>query len=105
MSCDTSFCNKLSASVPLIWIRLRFGKAKIASLLVEGGAAVFSEFLKQRLVDDIVVLIAPKILGEGLNALNGVGIKGLSDTIKLQNMKHRLIGQDLLIQGRPLFKM
>jgi diaminohydroxyphosphoribosylaminopyrimidine deaminase/5-amino-6-(5-phosphoribosylamino)uracil reductase len=39
-------------------------KRGTAQLLVEGGPRVITSFLSQRLVDEIVIYIAPKMLGE-----------------------------------------
>jgi diaminohydroxyphosphoribosylaminopyrimidine deaminase/5-amino-6-(5-phosphoribosylamino)uracil reductase len=39
-------------------------KRGIAQLLVEGGAKVITSFLKQHLADEVVIYIAPKVLGE-----------------------------------------
>ena len=44
------------------------GKRKITSLLVEGGQKIFSQFVPGGLWDELNLLIAPKILGKGINA-------------------------------------
>lgn len=41
---------------------------KITSILVEGGASVFSQFIDQELFDELIVIKAPKIFGEGIDA-------------------------------------
>jgi len=64
---------------------------KITSILVEGGAKVFSQFINSGLYDEIIVLQAPVILGEGLNVskisrikeLQLLGIERLDNDIKL----------------------
>ncbi|MCI0448476.1 MAG: bifunctional diaminohydroxyphosphoribosylaminopyrimidine deaminase/5-amino-6-(5-phosphoribosylamino)uracil reductase RibD [Chlorobi bacterium] len=42
----------------------------ITSILVEGGAITSSEFLKNKLADAMMLFIAPKIMGDGINAFN-----------------------------------
>lgn len=37
----------------------------INSILVEGGQKIFTEFLEKKIVDDLIIFIAPKTLGEG----------------------------------------
>ncbi len=59
-------------------------KQKNSSLLVEGGAFIFSLFLKENLFDDLYVIIAPKILGKGLNAFNGFSVNKLDKAKKLK---------------------
>ncbi len=48
----------------LSYLLKQLSKRGIAQLLVEGGAKVITSFLKQRLADEIVIYIAPKILGK-----------------------------------------
>jgi diaminohydroxyphosphoribosylaminopyrimidine deaminase/5-amino-6-(5-phosphoribosylamino)uracil reductase len=76
----------------------------LASLLVEGGSTVFSEFLNQKLADEIAVFIAPRFVGEGLSALNSIGVHSLREAVTLSDMKHRMVGPDLLLQGRLCYK-
>jgi diaminohydroxyphosphoribosylaminopyrimidine deaminase/5-amino-6-(5-phosphoribosylamino)uracil reductase len=56
----------------------RLAKHKITSLLVEGGSNVFTQFIEQELFDEIIILQAPKILGEGINAFKQELLKGLN---------------------------
>ena len=42
----------------------------ISSVLVEGGAAIFSSFIDSPFVDEIHIFIAPMVIGSGLNAFN-----------------------------------
>ena len=49
---------------------LRLLRARgVRSLLVEGGGAVITSFLRQRLVNRLIVGIAPTILGAGTDAV------------------------------------
>ena len=47
----------------------KLGEEKITSVFVEGGAQIFTQFIKENLFDELIILTAPKTLGEGLNAL------------------------------------
>ncbi len=49
---------------------LNLGELKIKSVLVEGGAEIISSFINQSLVNRVVIIIAPKIIGQGLLALS-----------------------------------
>jgi riboflavin biosynthesis pyrimidine reductase len=46
------------------------------------------------------VFVAPKILGDGLNALANLGIKSLKSSISLDGFNSRRIGDDLLFSGK-----
>jgi len=70
---------------------------KITSLLVEGGADIFSQFIEKDLFDEIIVLQAPKILGRGINGFNMKRLK------KIQLLKMDNLGKDIrLVYGRKL---
>ena len=43
---------------------------KITSILVEGGQKIFSQFLNQKLFDEIIILQSPKILCKGIDAFD-----------------------------------
>jgi diaminohydroxyphosphoribosylaminopyrimidine deaminase / 5-amino-6-(5-phosphoribosylamino)uracil reductase len=75
------------------------GRREISSLLVEGGAAVITTFLKEKLADRLIVIIAPKITGEGLNAVGDLGIRRMDDAIHLFFRKIRCKGDDLIIDS------
>jgi diaminohydroxyphosphoribosylaminopyrimidine deaminase / 5-amino-6-(5-phosphoribosylamino)uracil reductase len=45
-------------------------KEKIGSVLIEGGQKVFSGFLQLDLYDELIVLQAPVIIGDGLTSVN-----------------------------------
>jgi diaminohydroxyphosphoribosylaminopyrimidine deaminase/5-amino-6-(5-phosphoribosylamino)uracil reductase len=49
------------------------GRRSIHSVLVEGGSEIISAFLRGKLVDHLVVVTAPKILGRGVNWFNPSG--------------------------------
>jgi len=70
---------------------------KITSLLVEGGADIFTQFLEKDLFDEVIILQAPKILGKGINGFNKKRLK------KIQLLKMDKLGKDIrLVYGRKL---
>jgi len=48
-------------------------------VMVEGGSRILSAFLAAGLVDELIVYLAPTLLGSGTPALNGLGIGTLAD--------------------------
>lgn len=70
---------------------------KINSVLVEGGANVFSQFIENGLFDDIYFFIAPKIIGSGISPFETFTVPALSDAypLKFDFLKH--LGDDILI--------
>jgi diaminohydroxyphosphoribosylaminopyrimidine deaminase/5-amino-6-(5-phosphoribosylamino)uracil reductase len=71
----------------------------IASILVEGGAAMFGEFLKDRLADDVCVFIAPKMIGQGTAAIAQPLTRTVGGAVTMENYLVKKIGSDLLIQA------
>ena len=51
-------------------IRLLYSK-KISSVFVEGGADIFSQLIMKDLIDELIILEAPIILGGGIKAFSG----------------------------------
>ena len=81
------------------------GSRQITSLLVEGGAVVHGSFLKAGLVDHINLFYAPYIAGdEGTAVMIGIQTNGgREDAIRLHNISHRRLGDDLMISGDVFF--
>jgi 5-amino-6-(5-phosphoribosylamino)uracil reductase/diaminohydroxyphosphoribosylaminopyrimidine deaminase/5-amino-6-(5-phosphoribosylamino)uracil reductase len=72
----------------------------VRSVMVEGGAALITSFLCERLVDRLAVCIAPKILGRGIEAVGDLGIYDLSDSLILADTSVTPYGVDLVLDSR-----
>jgi riboflavin biosynthesis pyrimidine reductase len=70
------------------------------SMLVEGGAGTITALLQARLVDRLVVCVAPKILGAGIEAVGDLGIRELARTLRLTDTSVSPYGVDLILDGR-----
>ncbi len=93
--------NELNGKLDLNELLKVLGEKGIVSLLVEGGSEVFSSFIAEKLVDKIVLFVAPKIIG-GKNSksfVEGKGIQKISEALTVQEMSVEKSGEDLLIQG------
>ena len=80
------------------------GKQNIVNLLVEGGSAVITSFLKARLVHYMSFFIGPKILGKGKPVCDDLGIMTLPHALQLQHMNVRQLDDDVLIEGELCFQ-
>jgi diaminohydroxyphosphoribosylaminopyrimidine deaminase/5-amino-6-(5-phosphoribosylamino)uracil reductase len=72
----------------------------VSSVMVEGGAALITSFLSDRLVDRLAVCIAPKILGSGIEAVGDLGICDLTDSLTLVDTSVTPYGVDLVLDSR-----
>jgi diaminohydroxyphosphoribosylaminopyrimidine deaminase/5-amino-6-(5-phosphoribosylamino)uracil reductase len=74
-------------------------KRGIAHLLAEGGPRVLTSFLKEGLVDEVVVYIAPRILGaQGSAEITGPMAK-LTQAVGLHNVDIKRFGEDVRLSG------
>jgi diaminohydroxyphosphoribosylaminopyrimidine deaminase/5-amino-6-(5-phosphoribosylamino)uracil reductase len=74
--------------------------------MVEGGSRILSAFLAAGLVDELIVYLAPTLLGSGTPALNGLGITTLADAQHWDwdpsdGGAVRTLGRDLRLHLRP----
>ncbi len=58
-----------TSDIPIKKILKLLAGRGIASVMVEGGAEVFQKFIKAKLVDKLLIFIAPIIAGEGTNVV------------------------------------
>jgi GTP cyclohydrolase II len=71
----------------------------VHTLLVEGGGAVITSFLRERLVDRLIVGIAPTILGAGTDAVGDLETTSVADSLRLSGRTVHAVGDDVLIAG------
>ncbi len=67
-----------------------------ASLLVEGGSAVLTSFYRARLVDRLVLVCAPMVVGSGTDAVGDLGIEELSGAQRGTTRRVRQLGDDIV---------
>jgi 5-amino-6-(5-phosphoribosylamino)uracil reductase/diaminohydroxyphosphoribosylaminopyrimidine deaminase/5-amino-6-(5-phosphoribosylamino)uracil reductase len=71
----------------------------VRSVMVEGGAGIITSLLAAGLVDRLVVSIAPKVLGAGLDAVGDLGITSLADALVFEHSEIRQLGPDIVFDG------
>jgi len=76
------------------------GQREMGSVLVEGGSAIITSLLAERSIDRLVVAIANKIIGKGVEAIGDLGIDRLSDAIVFSSTSVRRLGGDVIFDGR-----
>ncbi len=89
-----------SGGLDLDAVLTHLGKMGICSLLVEGGATVHSSFLRQGLVDRVMLFVAPLFAGSaGTSLLSDYFVKDRGQAPMLNNVVYKRCGEDLLVQG------
>jgi len=76
-------------------------RRQVTSVLVEGGSRVAASALRSGLADKMYLFYAPKIIGgkDAPGMFGDIGIRRISDCVKLYRIKHRRFGDDLLVEG------
>jgi 5-amino-6-(5-phosphoribosylamino)uracil reductase/diaminohydroxyphosphoribosylaminopyrimidine deaminase/5-amino-6-(5-phosphoribosylamino)uracil reductase len=72
----------------------------VRSVMVEGGAALITSLLRDRLVDRLAVCIAPKVLGSGIEAVGDLGVRELADSLTLTETSVVHYGVDLVLDAQ-----
>jgi GTP cyclohydrolase II len=85
------------------WVKLeplleRIADMGVNSLMIEGGAQVLTSFIKARLVDQVIITLAPVIVG-GVHAFGPISRKPELSPC-LRDTCYAKIGSDLMLQGR-----
>lgn len=74
-------------------------KKNLISLLVEGGKSILTSFIKTGLADKLMIFVAPKLIGEGIDAIGDLSIHSMMDSTELKKTSYKKIGTDILIEG------
>ena len=82
--------------IDLDFVLRDLGGRGIASVLVEGGREIATEFLAQRRANELQLIVAPLFLGDGVEALGPAALKAGSPS----SLTTRSLGSDILITAR-----
>ena len=77
----------------------------INHLWVEAGATLSRSLIREGLVDELILYIAPKLMGnDGRGLLGDLGLNSLEQAIDLDIKEVRMVGKDLRIIANPISK-
>ncbi|TCJ77192.1 UNVERIFIED_ORG: diaminohydroxyphosphoribosylaminopyrimidine deaminase/5-amino-6-(5-phosphoribosylamino)uracil reductase [Bacillus cereus] len=79
------------------------GQKGVSSLLIEGGGEVNASFIENKLMDKLVLYIAPKIIGGRMapSFVEGTGITKMQDAIEFKDISFTQVGKDYKFIGYP----
>jgi diaminohydroxyphosphoribosylaminopyrimidine deaminase/5-amino-6-(5-phosphoribosylamino)uracil reductase len=86
-------------------VRLRAALAELArrgvtSVLLEGGATLAAAALRERVVDSVLLLLAPMIIGgDGVPVVGALRVRSLDRAPRLTGLRVEPIGGDLLVEA------
>jgi riboflavin-specific deaminase-like protein len=73
----------------------------INSLMVEGGAALLTAFVRGKLWHRMLVVTAPLLLGRGVEALGDIGVEALAGAFRPEVREIRIIGSEVVWDLKP----
>lgn len=77
----------------------QLGERGIRSIMVEGGSQVITSFIEARLVDQLIVTIAPRLVG-GLPVLDRP-VLGNGSLLGLHSVSYQSCGPDIILWAQP----
>lgn len=90
-----------SGRVPLPQLWLELGQRQIQTLLLEGGATLAAAALKAKLIDRLMIFVAPKVFGGVTNhgIFNGPGCLAMAEAHLVEQLQIEQSGADVLLMG------
>jgi len=77
----------------------QLGQRNIRSILVEGGSKMITSFLQKQLADRLVVIIAPKILGRGINSVSPSTPYSFKNLVSFSSLRFFRSGEDVILEA------
>jgi diaminohydroxyphosphoribosylaminopyrimidine deaminase/5-amino-6-(5-phosphoribosylamino)uracil reductase len=80
----------------------RLKSFSLSRILIEGGGETIAAALGAGVVTDMMIFIAPKIIGgkEAISPVGGVGTARVRNALRLRDSRVTKVGSDLLIRGK-----
>ncbi len=74
----------------------------IDSLFLEGGSEIIASALKAKIVHEVHIAVAPKLIGgqDAKGFMGDIGVESLSQAIQLEFMEVEHVGSDILIKAK-----
>jgi diaminohydroxyphosphoribosylaminopyrimidine deaminase/5-amino-6-(5-phosphoribosylamino)uracil reductase len=90
-----------AGGVALPALMLELGRRRMTNVLVEGGSGVLGGFLDLRMIDEVHVFIAPKLIGgdASKSPIGGRGVERIAEALTFARWKIEMIEGDLYLHG------
>jgi len=97
---ETSNLKLQTSNLNLSFLLADLSQRGVQQILVEGGPHVAASFLREGLVDEVCVYMAPRILGSRGTACISEPMASLGQTVGLHHVQIKAFGEDVRISGR-----
>ena len=95
-------CRDSRGRIDLRAMMAEFGRRGWCKVLFEGGAHLAASALESGIIDRLALFVAPKVVGAGISAIEGMDTRRIRDSLRVADLSIRRVGPDLLLEGRPL---
>jgi len=105
LGCEILTCAGTSPEERLRSLCKELGRRRMSNVLVEGGAEVFGTLHDARLIDEIHVFVAPKLVGgrDAVSAFGGTGSQFIPKNSSLIDPVVEILDKDVYISGRVIY--
>lgn len=93
-----------TTSIAIIDVLKLIADKEITSILVEGGQKIHNSFLQTKIFNELVLYIAPSLIGgeHAANFFTGSGFAHLKDSLQLDFTEVSKLGNNLKITAKPI---
>ena len=88
-----------SGNVSIPDLLRRMAGNEMTSVLVEGGSAIFTAFIKSGEVDRVIVFTSPSFFGAGVPSLGGLEIHAPAEACRFKSFDWKRVGPDMMFIG------
>ena len=100
---DIILVSQTAGSLDLLATLKELANRNLQYILLEGGSLLGGAMLRARLVDRLMLFVAPKLLGgQGRGLLAGAGVDSMADAFALKHLNARKVDTDILLEGEVL---
>jgi len=90
-----------TGKVDLLALLKELGRRECNDVLVEAGSKLAGAFIEQGLVDELVIYMAPKLLGSNARPLLSLPLDHMAEQVALDIQDIRMVGDDIRITAKP----
>jgi diaminohydroxyphosphoribosylaminopyrimidine deaminase/5-amino-6-(5-phosphoribosylamino)uracil reductase len=99
--CKMIELKKGTKGVDTVSLIQALGAMNFTNVLIEGGGTLLGTFFDKKLVDKVMVFVAPHIVGgaEAKAPVMGIGVEKITESLHLEEVLVSRFGEDILIEG------
>jgi diaminohydroxyphosphoribosylaminopyrimidine deaminase/5-amino-6-(5-phosphoribosylamino)uracil reductase len=102
---DKLVCQNQDKQVDLTALMQELAKRQINEVMLEAGAVLNGAMLNAKLIDELVIYMAPKLMGDQAKGLFHLPqFQAMADNIALDVVDIRPVGKDWRITAKPIYK-